>query len=184
MKWLLGICGDAAAVSSPSHISYLRENGISLKIILSEYASKFVTVDALEAFAGVKVFTSLFDRGEGITVPHVELVNQADIYVIMPATANTIAKIAHGMADDLISASVLHARIPVLIVPALNAHLYQKPSVLRNIKTILEDGIYIMDISGEDSINLLTRKKEHGTMPPLNDVVRTAEGILQNTAVS
>jgi phosphopantothenoylcysteine decarboxylase/phosphopantothenate--cysteine ligase len=172
MKLLLGLCGTGATVASPQHILYLREAGIDVRVVLSMNALKFVSHDVVESFSRHKAFTSVFDRGEGLAVPHVELAEWCDAFLVMPASANVISLLASGSASDLISTCALHCSSPVVVVPALNATLLAHPAVRRNLRTLRRDGIHVLGPETGTSIQVASGVRVGLAMPSLDDVVK------------
>jgi phosphopantothenoylcysteine decarboxylase/phosphopantothenate--cysteine ligase len=157
---------------------YLRQSGIDVRVIVTENALRFTSLDMLEAFSGQKVFTSIFDRGDGVTVPHVELTSWADIFVVMPGSADMLARVATGRADDLLSAAVLNSEIPVLVVPALNDTLVRKVAVRRNIEVLRADGVHVMEPVPGRAMRVSTVTEQGSTLPSLEDVVERARNIV------
>jgi len=144
MRWLLAVCGVGATITSPQIVLNLRKMGFTVRVILSPNACKFVSPEALEVISGCKVFHSTFDRGDGVVVPHIELAEECDIVVVFPASASMVARLAYGLADELVSATVLHTHRPVVVVPALNATALNKPVVERNLLQLERDGYHVL----------------------------------------
>ena len=120
-KILLGITGGIAAYKIPGLVRLIRKSGNEAEIILTESAHNFVAPMALETLSGRKVFSdSNFDS----SIPHIKLAQWAEVFVIAPCTANTLAKIAHGIADNLLTSTILAAKCPVIIFPAMNEAMY------------------------------------------------------------
>ena len=138
---LLIIGGGIAAYKCLDLIRRLRERGAHVRPILTRAASEFVTPLSVGAIAGDKVFQDLFDREDEHDIGHIRLSREADLIVVAPATADFMAKMAGGHADDLASTVLMATDKPVLIAPAMNPHMWAHPANQRNIKLLNEDGI-------------------------------------------
>ncbi|HKL05345.1 MAG TPA: bifunctional phosphopantothenoylcysteine decarboxylase/phosphopantothenate--cysteine ligase CoaBC [Roseovarius sp.] len=138
---LLVISGGIAAFKSLDLIRRLRERGAHVIPVLTRAGEEFVTPLSVSALAGHKVFRDLFDLTDEAEMGHIELSRSADLIVVAPATANLMAKIAGGMADDLATTLLLATDTPVLIAPAMNVRMWQHPATQRNIDMLRADGI-------------------------------------------
>lgn len=143
MKVLLGVCGGIAAFKAAALTSTLVQNGADVHVILTDEAQRFMTPLTFAALTRNRVHTSLWDEQERI--PHIRLVREADVLAIVPATANTIAKLAHGIADDLLTNAALAATIPIAIAPAMNAAMYEHPATLENVRTLRARGVLVIE---------------------------------------
>lgn len=140
----LAVTGSIAAYRALDLVRALQREGHTLSIILTEAAEKFVTPLAFESFVGNRVYSSLWD-GKGHTpFPHITLA-KTDLFVIAPATAATMACLAHGHADSLVSASFLASTAPKLIVPAMNPAMYANVATQRNMELLRADGVVVFD---------------------------------------
>ncbi|MBL4598103.1 MAG: bifunctional phosphopantothenoylcysteine decarboxylase/phosphopantothenate--cysteine ligase CoaBC [Rhizobiaceae bacterium] len=138
---LLIISGGIAAYKSLDLIRRLRERGAEVRVIMTEAAQAFITPLSVGALTGDTVFTELLDRNTEHDVGHIRLSREADLIVIAPATANLMAKMAGGLANDLASTTLLATNKPVLIAPAMNPKMWNHPATRRNHRTLLSDGI-------------------------------------------
>ncbi len=138
---LLIIGGGIAAYKSLDLIRRLQERGAGVRVVMTEAAQKFVTPLAAGALAGGHIFTDLWDRADEHDVGHIRLGREADAIVVAPATANGMAKLALGLADDLASAVLLAAKVPVLMAPAMNPAMWAHPATRRNRAALEEDGV-------------------------------------------
>ncbi len=138
---LLVISGGIAAFKSLDLIRRLRERGAHVIPVLTRAGEEFVTPLSVSALAGHKVFRDLFDLTDEAEMGHIELSRSADLIVVAPATANLMAKMAGGIADDLASTLLLATDTPVLIAPAMNVRMWQNPATQRNAETLKTDGI-------------------------------------------
>jgi phosphopantothenoylcysteine decarboxylase / phosphopantothenate---cysteine ligase len=147
---LLIISGGIAAYKSLDLIRRLRERGASVRPVMTAGAQAFVTPLAVGALAADKVFTELFSREDEQDVGHIRLARDCDLIVIAPATAGLMAKMAHGLADDLASTILLATDKPVLAAPAMNPKMWSHPATRRNHAALVADGIhFIGPASGE-----------------------------------
>src|SRR3954470_20552860 len=138
---LLIITGGIAAYKSLDLIRRLRERGISVRVVMSKAAQEFITPMSLGAIAGEKPFTELFDQHSEFDVGHIRLARDNDLIVVAPATADIMAKMANGHADDLASAVLLAADKKILLAPAMNSRMWANKATQRNLKTLLADGV-------------------------------------------
>lgn len=135
---LLGVSGGIAAYKAATLVSRLVQRGFGVSVVMTESAVQLVGPQTFEALSGRPVRTSVFhtDRIHA----HIELARDAELFCIAPATANILAKAAHGIADDLLSTLILSFDGPVLYAPAMNPVMWNKASVRRNVRQILDDG--------------------------------------------
>jgi phosphopantothenoylcysteine decarboxylase/phosphopantothenate--cysteine ligase len=138
---LLVIGGGIAAYKSLDLIRRLRERGLAVRVVMTAAAQAFVTPLAAGAVAGGRVFTDLFSQADELDIGHIRLARDCDLVVVAPATADLMAKAAHGLADDLASAVLLAADKPVLMAPAMNPRMWAHPATRRNAATLAQDGI-------------------------------------------
>src|SRR3954449_2533841 len=141
---LLVIGGGIAAYKSLDLIRRLRERGASVRCILTAAAQEFVTPLAAAALAGSKAHTDLFDRDDESEIGHIRLAREADAIVVAPATANLMAKMANGHADDLAATVLLATALPILIAPAMNVRMWLHPAPQRNLATLTRDGVAVV----------------------------------------
>jgi phosphopantothenoylcysteine decarboxylase/phosphopantothenate--cysteine ligase len=141
---LLIIAGGIAAYKVLDLIRRLRERGFAVRGVMTRGAQEFVTPLAVGALTGGKVFTDLFNREDEHDVGHIRLAREADLVVVAPATADIIARMAGGHADDLATAVLLAATCPVLVAPAMNPAMWSHPATRRNVMTLAEDGVHFV----------------------------------------
>jgi len=142
-KVLLGITGGIAAYKAVNLASSLTKMGAEVRTIFTKNATELLQPLTVKSITHQPVVTELFNLGADIE--HISLADWADITIIAPATANIIGKVASGIADDLLSTTIMATTSPVLFVPAMNIHMYQNPIVQRNIKELTELGYFFMD---------------------------------------
>lgn len=141
---LLIISGGIAAYKSLDLIRRLRERGAHVRPIMTQSAQEFITPLSVGALTADHVYTELFSREDEQDVGHIRLARECDMIVVAPATANLMAKMAHGRADDLASTVLLATDKPVLIAPAMNPHMWHNKATQRNVKTLKEDGVHFI----------------------------------------
>ena len=138
---LLLIGGGIAAYKTLDLIRILRAKKVKITPVMTKAAQQFVTPMSVAALAGEKLFDELFDLTDESAMGHIQLSRSADLLVVAPTTADLIAKMAHGHANDLASTLLLATDTPVLVAPAMNARMWQHPATQRNLATLLADGI-------------------------------------------
>lgn len=175
---LLIISGGIAAYKSLDLIRRLRERGASVRPLMTKGAQEFVTPLAVGALADDHVFTDLFSRQDEQDIGHIRLARDCDLVLIAPATADLMAKMAHGLADDLASTVLLATDRPVLAAPAMNPKMWAHPATKRNIETLRRDGLrFIGPVAGE-----MAESREAGTgrMAEPLEIVAAAEALLDH----
>ena len=149
---LLGITGGIAAYKSASFARLLIKNGYDVRVIMTASAQAFITPLTLQALTGNQVHIDLLDESAELGMGHIELAKWADLLIIAPATANTIAKLAMGIADDLLTTVCLATAAPILVAPAMNQQMWQHPSVKLNLQTLTDyDYEIIQPASGDQA---------------------------------
>lgn len=141
---VLGVSGSIAAYKTASLASMLKKQGADITVIMTANAANFITPITFETLTGNKCLTDTFDRNFQYNVEHVALAKQADVFMIAPASANVIAKAAHGIADDMLTTTLLACQCQKIIVPAMNTRMYQNPIVQDNIKTVQSYGMEVI----------------------------------------
>lgn len=139
-KIIVGVCGSIAAYKTAVFVRLLKKAGAEVKVIMTASASDFITPLTLATVAKNPALSTFVKDNNGEWNNHVELGLWADVIVVAPATANTIAKMANGLCDNLLLATYLSARCPVLVAPAMDLDMYQHPSVVKNLQTLLSHG--------------------------------------------
>lgn len=146
---VLGVTGSIAAYRACDIISGLKKRGLNVRVILTEAGGKIITPLALEAMSGAPVVTDMFSREAPWEIEHISLAKAADLFLIAPATANFLAKAAHGIADDMLSTTILATRAPILVAPAMNSAMYLNPIVQENMAVLEKRGYgFIRPASG------------------------------------
>ncbi len=138
---LLIIAGGIAAYKSLDLIRRLKECGVEVRTILTRAGAEFVTPLSVAALSGEKAYDDLFSLTDEAEMGHIRLSREADLVIVAPATANLMAKMAGGLADDLASTALLATDKPVMLAPAMNVEMWTKPSTQRNVQTLARDGV-------------------------------------------
>ena len=141
---LLLICGGIAAYKLLFLIRGLRKKGILVRCVLTRSAQEFVTPLSVASLSGDKVYTELFSLTDESEMGHIELSRQADMVLVAPATANILAKMTHGIADDLVSTILMATDKPVFVVPSMNVRMWEHAATQRNIQQLMRDGIHFI----------------------------------------
>ena len=142
---LLGVTGGIAAYKSASLASLLVKAGARVRVLTTENAKNFINPITFESLTGYKCVSDTFDRNFEFQVEHVALAKAADAVIIAPATANVIAKLAHGIADDMLTTTVLACRCPKIVAPAMNTAMYENPVTQDNLKDLRRYGVEIAE---------------------------------------
>lgn len=142
---ILGVSGGIAAYKMPNLASMLVKQGCNVNVIMTENATKFITENTFEALTSNKCIVDTFDRNHPFEVKHISLAKKADYVLIAPATANIIGKIANGIADDMLTTTILACKCPVAIAPAMNVNMYENAIVQDNIKKLKNFGYTIIE---------------------------------------
>jgi len=171
-KILVGVTGGIAAYKTASLIRLLVKAGAQVKVVMTEHAKEFITPLTLATLSGNPVYSGFFDPENGSWNSHVDLGQWADAFVVAPATANTIAKMAGGIADNLLLTTYLSARCPVFIAPSMDSEMYKHPATARNIDILRAYGNIILDPETGELASGLYGK---GRMVEPEEIVREIE---------
>jgi phosphopantothenoylcysteine decarboxylase/phosphopantothenate--cysteine ligase len=142
---LLGVSGGIAAYKSADLASKLVQGGAAVSVVMTRAARRFIGKTTFEALTGRPVHTSGFAPSEHYQGEHIGLARRCEIFVVAPATADFLARIANGFADDLLATLILTVTRPVLLAPSMNTEMWNKPSVQRNLARVREDGLHIVE---------------------------------------
>jgi phosphopantothenoylcysteine decarboxylase/phosphopantothenate--cysteine ligase len=171
---VVGVAGGIAAYKAATVVRQLTEAGHQVRVIPTESALRFVGAATFEALSGEPVQTGVFDNVP--QVPHVAIGQAADLVVVAPATADLLARATHGRADDLLTATLLTARCPVLFAPAMHTEMWQHPATVENVATLRRRGAVVLEpasgrLTGEDS--------GAGRLPEAEEIVTFAQLLLE-----
>ena len=168
-RLLLGVSGSIAAYKAAEMIRRLRRLGSEVQVLATREAEQFIPSATLATLSGRRVLTHLFDGGDEHTwTQHITLGHWADLFLIAPATAQTLAKLAHGFSDNMLTATALAARCPILICPAMDHDMYMHPAVRSNLKRLQGLGYHVLPPEyGELASGLVGL----GRLPDLEDII-------------
>lgn len=146
---VMGVCGGIAAYKAAEIVIELKKHNINVDVIMTESAQKFINPLTFQALSENSVVTDMFESPRTWDIEHISLAQKSDLFLIVPATANIIGKIANGIADDMLTTTVMATKSPVLIAPAMNTNMYENCIVQQNIKNLKKLGYtFIEPISG------------------------------------
>ena len=169
---IVGVTGGIAAYKTCTLVSSLKKQGHEVHVLMSDHAQKFVSPLTFQTLSQQKVYTDMFSTDYEPDVHHISLAKEADLFVIAPASANVIAKIANGIADDMLTTTFLASRCEKLLVPAMNTGMLDNPATQRNLEICRNDGIHILE---SDSGYLACGDTGRGRMPEpeeIEDVIK------------
>lgn len=165
---LLGVTGSIAAYKAAELTSQLVKLGCEVHVVMTRDATEFITPLTLQTLSKQPVTTSLYDEKESWHPGHIQLADSADLFVVAPATANILAKMAHGLADDALSAIALACQAPVLVAPAMNGKMWQHPATQANVETLRARGV---DFIGPEAGMLACGYEGLGRLWPVEGIV-------------
>ncbi|PFG33118.1 bifunctional phosphopantothenoylcysteine decarboxylase/phosphopantothenate--cysteine ligase CoaBC [Sanguibacter antarcticus] len=179
MRIILGVSGGIAAYKSVLLLRQLTEAGHRVRVVPTEAALRFVGAPTWEALSGEPVTSHVFD--DVAHVPHVALGQGADLVVVAPATADLLARMAGGMSDDLLTATLLTARCPVLVAPAMHTEMWTHPATRSNVRLLRERGVHVLEpasgrLTGDDS--------GQGRLPEPSEIAAAALALVDETTAS
>jgi phosphopantothenoylcysteine decarboxylase/phosphopantothenate--cysteine ligase len=178
---VVALTGSIGTLLAAPFVIHLRTRGKvrEVRVVMTESAAQFVTPMAMRAVSGTPVLTGLFDPDAPLPVGHTQIVDGADVMIVMPATANIIGKAANGIADDAVSASILAAACPVVFVPNMSPRMWANPAVQRNIRTLKSDGHHV--VPTVDGVEITTLKLRKGGMPEFDDILDAVRRVLRSS---
>lgn len=139
------LCGGIAVYKTADLVRQLIKKGAQVKVAMTQSAVQFITPYTFQILTKQPVYTEIFDKEDKESVSHIHLADWADAALVVPATANIIAKMANGIADDFVSTALLATTAPIFIVPAMNTHMLENPATVRNMETLKKDGRMLME---------------------------------------
>ncbi|MBC1598549.1 bifunctional phosphopantothenoylcysteine decarboxylase/phosphopantothenate--cysteine ligase CoaBC [Listeria seeligeri] len=142
---LLAVSGGIAVYKAVALTSKLTQAGANVKVMMTEHAQEFVPPLSFQVLSKNDVYTDTFDEKKSSVVAHIDLADWADLVIVAPATANVIGKMANGIADDMVTTTLLATEAPVWVAPAMNVHMIQHPAVIRNINRLYQDGVRFIE---------------------------------------
>lgn len=172
---LVGISGGIAAYKIPELVRCLQRRGAEVRCVATEKATRLVAVDALATLTHAPVETSVWETGGARHTHHIDWAQWADLFVIAPLTANTAARLAHGLAEDSVSLAWLSCQCPKLLCPAMNTRMLTAPATVRNLAQLALDGAFVLE---PDAGELACGETGAGRMPEPEAIAREVERIL------
>ena len=172
------VMGGIAAYKVPELVRQLIKKGAQVQVAMTQSAQEFVTPLTLQVLTKRPVLTHTFDEREPSQVQHVAMADWCDLALVVPTTANGLAKMAHGLADDVVTTTLLAITAPILVVPAMNVHMYENPATQRNLAQLQADGLTIME---PDTGFLAEGYEGKGRLPELHRIVAQVERLYART---
>ena len=172
---VLGVTGSIAAYKACGLVSHLRQMGAEIRVIMTEHATELVASRLFAELSGNPVAVNMFGKVTNFDVRHIALAAWADIFVVAPATANIIGKVASGIGDDMLSTSLISAHSPILFVPAMNTHMFDNPIVQDNMRKLHNFGYHFVD---PDSGHLACNASGKGRFPEESKIFSAMDQIL------
>jgi phosphopantothenoylcysteine decarboxylase / phosphopantothenate---cysteine ligase len=142
---VVGVGGGIAAYKAAELVRLLGKAGAAVQVVMTERATRFVGPLTFQALTGRPVFHDLFDLGQESEIGHIQVADRADLVIVAPATANVIARMAAGLADDVLTAVLLATRAPVLLAPSMNVQMWNHPLTQRNLATLVDTGVQVVE---------------------------------------
>lgn len=177
---VVGISGGIAAYKVPDLVSRLTKAGADVHCIMTQSAEHFVTSLALQTVSRNPVTTQMFETPKDWDVRHISLADRADMLVVVPATANVIGKISAGIADDMLSTTIMAVQAPVLFAPAMNVHMYQNPIVQDNIARLITYGYHFLE---PDTGRLACGYEGKGRLPDIDVIFNKIESFFNTEKI-
>lgn len=169
--------GGIALYKGIEVIRSLERDGHQVRVAMTESATKLVTPSTLHALTHHPVLTSLWNDNNS-PVPHIELADWSDYAIVLPATANIIGKMAHGIADDAVSTSILATAVPKIVVPAMNTNMWNNPAVQRNVAQLRQDGVTVL----EPAVGMLAEGyRGKGRLPEPSEIISQLRSIINGS---
>ncbi len=173
---VIGVTGGIAAYKACEIVSYLVHEGANVDVIMTENACEFITPLTLETLSKHKVVIDMFEKKEHIEVEHISLARKADLFLIVPATANIIGKVVNGIADDMLSTTIMATPAKVIFAPAMNNGMYTNKIVQDNIKKLKMYGYHFID---PDVGNLACGYKDIGKLANKSKIIKYLEDLIK-----
>jgi phosphopantothenoylcysteine decarboxylase/phosphopantothenate--cysteine ligase len=180
-KVVVGVAGGIACYKAVELVRLLVKDGLQVQVIMSRGATEFVTPLTFQTLSGRAVASDTFNLTQESEIGHINLADSADLFVIAPATANIIGKIAAGIADDLLTTVLMATQAPVLIAPAMNIHMYANPILQENLRKLRRLGYFLME---PDDGYLACGYEGKGRLPEPEKILETIQGLLRKKDLS
>jgi phosphopantothenoylcysteine decarboxylase/phosphopantothenate--cysteine ligase len=172
---LLGVTGSIAAYKAADMIRAMQRKGWTVTVVMTQAATRFISPLTLQTLSRNRVYSEMFDAEAEWVPDHIALADRASLVLIAPCTANVMAKLAHGLADDLLTATVLACPAPVVVAPAMNDRMWTHPATQANRRLLEERGVLFVEPSAGD---LACGREGQGRLADLETILSTVEEIL------
>ncbi len=176
MNIVIGVTGGIAAYKVCGLINYLKSEGANIDIIMTKSATNFITPLTLETLSGNKVITDMFKRPDCREVEHITLATKADLFLVVPATANIIGKVSWGIADDMLSTTIMATKAPVIFAPAMNNNMYENRIVRENITRLKHFGYMFIE---PDYGHLACGYEALGKLPKTKTIIENVKQLIK-----
>lgn len=175
-KITICVCGSIVAYKSADIVNILKKKNYDLQVIMTKNATKFITPLTLETLSKSKVVTDMFEEPNYNYVGHIEYAQNTDLIVVVPTTANILGKFANGIADDMVSSTLIASNKPILMIPAMSSVMYENAIVQNNIKKLKEYGVIFL----EPEVGMLACGVEgKGKIPKTSLIIEEIEKLLK-----
>lgn len=172
---LLGVTGSIAAYKAADLLRALQGRDCDVRVVMTKAAGEFITELTMRTLSRHPVYGGLFASPDEWMPEHIALADELDVFVIAPCTANVIAKLAHGIADDLLTCTALASRAPLVIAPAMNEKMWDHPATQANVELLRSRGVVFVDVGSGD---LACGYQGKGRLASLDDIVAAVESCL------
>ena len=169
---LVGVTGSIAAYKAAEIVSQLTKRGYGVSVIMTKAAEQLIAAGTFRALTGSPVYTEIFDDRHTPEIHHIALADRAAIFLIAPATANFLGKAAAGIADDMLTTTVISVDCPIIIAPAMNDRMWKNPFVQRNVATLRDGGYHIVEPEEGD---LACGRKGAGRLAAVDKILGAVE---------
>ncbi|SHE99379.1 phosphopantothenoylcysteine decarboxylase / phosphopantothenate--cysteine ligase [Alkalibacter saccharofermentans DSM 14828] len=142
---VVGVTGGIACYKAADLVSSLVKKGFDIHVIMTENAGEFITPLTFQTLSGNRVATSMFERIASFEVEHISLAQRADVFVVAPASANFIGKMANGIADDMLTTTIMATKAPIVIAPAMNTAMWENPILKDNLEKLKKFGVQVVE---------------------------------------
>jgi phosphopantothenoylcysteine decarboxylase/phosphopantothenate--cysteine ligase len=176
MKVALGVTGCIGAYKAVQILRGLQKRGVDVQVVMTRSATQFVTPLTFQAISGHPVVTEMFAPTDDPEIKHIEIGQSVDLLLVAPATANILAKFAHGISDDFLSTLYISTTAPVLVAPAMNVEMWANPATQKNVKTLRKRGVYFVD---PEEGYLACRTVGAGRLADPDNIVERAMAIME-----
>ena len=172
---VLGVTGSIAAYKAAELVRLMQQIGWQVSVVMTACATEFVTPLTFQTLSRNAVGTGLFDEKDGWHPEHISYADRADVLLIAPCTANVIGKMAHGLADDLLTCTVLASKAPVVVAPAMNDNMWAHAATRANVAQLKARGVTFVDVGSGD---LACGRMGEGRLADLAEIIKTVRGVL------